>query len=143
MAVGKARTFEQHIKAGAPAGTYPLNNEDGTPGEEVPSKALTEFRRTGVVPADIPRTRRKVRATKTGYYEHTVRQVGDVFTQDDAVSSFSDRWMEVVDEKTPEKITGSNAMIQEEHDRIIADRMAGASGGASGKPTGNTNVLGD
>jgi hypothetical protein len=83
--------------------------------------------------------RRKVRATKTGYYEHTIRQVGDVFIQDDAISPFSEKWMEPVDEAVPEKITGSNEVIQKEHDAILRQKMNLGSGDA---PTGDKNPLG-
>lgn len=85
--------------------------------------------------------RRKVRATKTGYYEHTLRHPGDVFIQDDAISPFSEKWMEAVDEDEPERITGSNALIEQEHDRILRERAPG--GASAGDPTGGQNVLGD
>lgn len=87
-------------------------------------------------------TRRKVRATRTGYYEHTIRNVGDVFIQDDEISAFSDVWMEKVDEETPERITGSNAVIAEEHDRILRQKI-NLGDGDTGKPTGDTKVIGE
>lgn len=82
-------------------------------------------------------TKRKVRATRTGYYEHTIRNAGDVFIQDDAISPFSPKWMEEVDESVPEKITGSNAVIEQEHDRILRERTGNGAG-----PTGDANPIG-
>lgn len=89
--------------------------------------------------ADAPSaTRRKVRATRTGYYEHTIRNVGDVFIQDDAISPFSDKWMETVDDDEPEKITGSNAIIQQEHDAIMRQKLNLGSGDTTDASTGST-----
>jgi hypothetical protein len=79
-----------------------------------------------------------VRATKTGYYEHTIRQVGDVFIQDDAISPFSEKWMEPVDDDVPEKITGSNAIIQQEHDAIVRQKLNLGSGDPTDASTGAT-----
>jgi hypothetical protein len=87
-------------------------------------------------------TRRKVRATRTGYYEHTIRHPGDVFIQDDDISPFSDKWMEKVDDDEPERITGSNAIIQQEHDRILNDRVTGnAAAGDATRGTGDASVI--
>lgn len=114
------------------------------------NKATSTAKRKAAAPpsdtTDLGAGRRNVRATRTGYYEHTVRQVGDVFVQDDAISPFSAKWMEEVDADEPEKITGSNAVIQQEHDRILSERSGSASGapaGASSGSTGDANVLGD
>lgn len=67
-------------------------------------------------------TRIKVRAIRQGYYDHIRRHEGDVFfiasDQD-----FSNRWMEVVDARTPERITSSPELLRRQHDELLAERM--------------------
>lgn len=101
--------------------------------------AKAKAEKTGEKVAEPGKGQRKVRATRTGYYEHTIRNEGDVFIQDDAISPFSDKWMEEVGEHVPERITGSNAVIEKEHDRILRERTGAATGGDD--PTGNQNVI--
>lgn len=98
--------------------------------------------------------RRKVVAVKTGYYDHVIRNPGDVFIQDDAISPFSDAdrepehlgdkpgWMRVVSRDTPTKITGSNDVIRKEHDRIMREKIAGGGVGPDTTGSGDEDVLG-
>lgn len=64
----------------------------------------------------------KVRATQLGYYNHVRRREGDVFTlvemkdadgnQISAEDQFSQRWMEPVDDDTPERVSTSQEQIK-------------------------------
>jgi hypothetical protein len=88
----------------------------------------------------------KVMATQLGYYDHIRRRPGDVFRisnrkvreedmelrvdgRDEAdlpegleYQDFSERWMEVVPDNTPERVTLGNEALKQEHDRILHSR---------------------
>lgn len=115
--------------------------------------------------APVRYKRVKVRATAPGYYDEKYYRIGDVFTIDgtprapleaDAPkeakarakqregkpAAFSDKWMELVDPRTPEQITSHNAALRQQHDETQQAR--GASGGPPiDNPTGDANPLGD
>ncbi len=76
--------------------------------------------------------RLKVRATQVGYYDLIRRRVGDVFYLHDA-QAFSSKWMERVDEATPEKITTGQHVINQQHDELLALKMN------SGGPSASAN----
>jgi hypothetical protein len=64
----------------------------------------------------------RVRATQLGYYDHTRRRIGDVFTVVNE-QAFSTRWMERVDPSTPEKITLPNEALKQQHDEILGAKQ--------------------
>jgi len=64
----------------------------------------------------------KVRATQTGYYDHARRREGDVFLIASA-RDFSEKWMEDVDPRTPERLTTGDQELRKKHDEIMRDRM--------------------
>ena len=81
-------------------------------------------------PSSVPPTAEstrpiKVRATEMGYYDHGRRRPGDVFYLADQ-THFSQKWMELVDASTPERVTGAKQALQREHDEILAGRTPGA-----------------
>lgn len=85
----------------------------------------------------------KVRAIKMGYYGNLIRRIDDVFTIQ-TEREFSTNWMERVDPRTPEVITGSNAALQREHGELVDRSRAGGHMGDDGDaPTGAGNPLGD
>lgn len=114
-----------------------------------------------VAQAPTPANALKVRATQTGYYDHIRRRPGDVFFIDGArleedvtaiehatgervvtrkkgtIAAFSDKWMEIVDPKTPESVSTANDAIRQQHDELLASRYA------AGQLTGPDNVADD
>jgi len=66
----------------------------------------------------------KVRALRTGYYDHARRREGDVFIVDECDLG---TWMERVHSSTPESITTAQGAIDKAHDEVLAAR-APASG---------------
>lgn len=88
----------------------------------------------------------KVMATQLGYYDYIRRRPGDVFRisnrklrdeeldvrrdgRDEAdlpegleYQDFSERWMEVVPDNTPERVTLGNEALKQEHDNILRSR---------------------
>lgn len=70
----------------------------------------------------------RVRALRPGYYGHSRRREGDVFTIRSEAQMGS--WMERVDASTRESITTPNEVIRKKHDETLAlkygDRGAGA-----------------
>src|SRR6266545_1643270 len=66
----------------------------------------------------------KVRATAIGYFEHLRRRVGDVFLIPDD-SYFSNKWMERVDPRSPEKVSTLPEALRQQHDEILASRLEG------------------
>ena len=71
-------------------------------------------------PAAKPK-RIKVRATRTGYYDHKRFRQGDVFILHDE-TLFSDSWMERVPVGTPERVTTGQQELQRQKDMAIAER---------------------
>jgi hypothetical protein len=70
----------------------------------------------------------KVTATQLGYYDHVRRRPGDVFTIA-GERLFSERWMERVDPRTPDKVSTSQQAINEKHDEILGGKVTGPAGG--------------
>ena len=84
----------------------------------------------------------KVRALQMGYYEHMRRRVGDVFVIQ-SEQEFSTRWMERVSDHTPERVTGANAAIRQQHDGILSGEVSRASVlGDDTPPDTDANPLG-
>ena len=81
----------------------------------------------------------RVRATDLGYYDHTRRRVGDVFTIRNE-QEFSTRWMERVSASTPEKITPMTEALKRQQQEI-----AGVNGpeGSLGMLVGPDDVSAD
>jgi len=73
----------------------------------------------------------RVRALEVGFIDNVRRREGDVF--DVHQVEFSDRWMEPVDGRTPESITGPQAALKGHHDRTMAERGT-LRKGATGAP---------
>jgi len=73
----------------------------------------------------------RVRAFAVGFVDNVRRREGDVF--DVHTTEFSDQWMEPVDGRTPESITGPQAALKGHHDRTMAER-AQLRKGATGAP---------
>lgn len=71
-------------------------------------------------------TVRTVRAQQTGFYDNARRRPGDVFRCTGPVPE----WAELVDNGTPERTTGPQAVIKQQHDETLA-AMAGATRGAN------------
>lgn len=90
------------------------------------------------------RERIRVRATRTGYYEHVRRREGDVFTLIPrtipvmdrktgkptgdsriltAKEQFSEVWMELAPATARESVSTSKQHITKEHDKIIRENM--------------------
>jgi hypothetical protein len=65
----------------------------------------------------------KVQAVAMGYYDHTRRRPGDVFTIRNA-KHFSKRWMRRVPDDTPEHVTNSAQALKSEHADIRAAKQA-------------------
>lgn len=70
-------------------------------------------------PGEVPI---KVVATALGYYDHVRRRPGDVFTIA-GERLFSERWMERVDPRTPEKHSTAQQAINEKHDEILGGKV--------------------
>lgn len=70
------------------------------------------------VPKDNPI---KVRATAVGYYDHVRRREGDVFVIANE-GAFSEKWMEVVDPRTRERVTTAKQALEQKHDELIGGR---------------------
>jgi hypothetical protein len=65
----------------------------------------------------------KVRATRTGYYDHARRREGDVFVAFE--HEFSPAWMERVAPGTPEKTTTGQQELNAKYDAVREDRAGG------------------
>lgn len=75
----------------------------------------------------------KVRAVRDGYYDHIRRREGDVFVVNE--SAFSDAhgdpavthrragWMERVNERTPERVTGSQDAVDRVNNQLREERL--------------------
>lgn len=72
----------------------------------------------------------KVRATRTGYYDHARRREGDVFICDE--SAFSATWMERVSKDTPESYSTSQDAIDKAHDELLAVKAGAQNTGGEG-----------
>jgi hypothetical protein len=72
----------------------------------------------------------RVRALQPGYYGHSRRRDGDVFTIR-SEAEFSKRWMERVDPTTPTSITTPNQVIKQKHDETLALKYGGRVRGGS------------
>lgn len=64
----------------------------------------------------------KVQATRRGYYDVTVREVGDVFVlianeSQTVEEQFTESWMESVPEETPERVTSSQEALLRENEQ--------------------------
>lgn len=85
---------------------------------------------THIVPKLAGPGGQKVRATKPGYYDDKRRRTGDVFVVA-AGDPLSDKWMEPVDPRTPEKLTTGAEELKRKHDEALAGRTATPTGGSS------------
>lgn len=74
----------------------------------------------------------RVQATHVGYIDNVRRREGDVFDVHEA--EFSDRWMERVDDNTPERLTGPAASLKRIHDEALPGKLA--KGAAADDPLG-------
>jgi hypothetical protein len=79
----------------------------------------------------------RVRATKPCYYDDKRRRRDDVFTIRN-MKEFSDKYMELVDPSTPERITTGQQELQRQHDEVLRAKHGGQEAG-----TGDANVIGD
>jgi hypothetical protein len=88
--------------------------------------------------AAAPVRRIKVRATQMGYYGEARRREGDVFRLTDP-AHFSEKWMEYVDPRVPEKTTTVEEALREEHQEIreARERERSAAPGTEGDPIGD------
>ncbi len=99
-------------------------------------KAAAAVPGRGAVDVVTPGARVRVMATEPGYYDHARRRVGDVFTM--AVLDLDGgrpkpgggvsrpcSWVEEVDPRTPERLTGAQDNINRQHDEILGGRVAG------------------
>jgi len=57
-----------------------------------------------------------------------------------AEQQFNKKWMERVPADTPEQAKSAQQVIQEEHDRVLATRLAGGTA-ASDRPSGDDDVI--
>lgn len=114
-------------------------------------------------PETVPKTR-TVRALKLGYYDDKRRRPGDVFMirapyeaknvdpeitdENDVmldtvnVDEFSDKWMELVPDGTPLRVTTGKQALRAQHDAELAARRHGPASAREGA-TGNANPLGE
>lgn len=113
---------------------------------------------TTTAAAERDMTTIKVRATSLGYIYHKRRYEHDVFTLTPfegqryndkgklesvwitAQDQFSERWMEVVDARTPEKETSGIANLRKQHEEIRASKNP--MGMQADEPASHANVLG-
>lgn len=57
-----------------------------------------------------------------------------------AAEQFAPKWMERVADNTPERASSAQEKLQEEHDRVLRDKMTGGTG-APPAATGDADVL--
>jgi hypothetical protein len=81
----------------------------------------------------------RVRALQDGYYGHSRRRTGDVFTIRKE-EEFSKRWMEKVDTSTRESITTPNEVIRQKHDETLALKYGARAGHSADDPAGDEEV---
>jgi hypothetical protein len=128
------------------------------------------------MPANVGTVR--VMATAIGYYDHTRRRIGDVFNisakrypavyprlyadggkphpeagephpKAGDLIDFSDRWMQLVNAATPERVTTANQAIRQHHDELIKLRNDATPPGPGATPddiisaTGNAHAIDD
>jgi len=74
---------------------------------------------------------------RVGYFDHSRRREGDVFTIPNE-EAFSERWMERVDEETPDRLTTAKGALAKETARIRGDKFAEA---AAEKDSHNDDVI--
>lgn len=97
--------------------------------------------------APKPGGRIKVQATKVCYYDDKRRRIGDVFSISNEqfpagharagqVKEFSSKYMDIVDVRTPERITTGAQILRQEHDVILGQKSqdANADLGRSARP---------
>lgn len=127
------------------------------PAAAMPAPSAAEKKAAAAAEAKAKHPRIKVRAIQDGYYDDVQRRVGDVFTIDGSPvtdeqaevrktkkktpglpADFSEKWMELVDDDTPERTTSHNEVLRQQHDEEIAARQAGK---PSEPATGDANVI--
>lgn len=95
-----------------------------------PLEMATSAARANAIAGNKPGPRVRVRALMIGYYDHARRRPGDVFTidgttdKDGNVLAFSDRWMERVSNREPERLTSSRDAMKERHDEILGGKLS-------------------
>lgn len=62
----------------------------------------------------------RVRATRMGFVDNVRRREGDVFDVHQA--EFTEKWMEVVDGKTPPRSTTGKQELERKHDETLAEK---------------------
>jgi len=92
-------------------------------------------------PSQMPGGGIKVRATKVCYYDDARRRVGDVFRIRDE-SEFSDKYMEKVDARQPERTTTGQQVINQQHDEILAGKAIEQNPSLA-RPTGEQRAITD
>lgn len=107
-----------------------------TPAPRATREQLTAAR-VPVQPVSHGGIRVRVVEGRIGYYDHSRRREGDVFTIRD-MQDFSEKWMELVDAKTPERLTTAKAALAQATARIRGDNRADAAADKGGE-----DVLGD
>ena len=105
--------------------------------------------------------KRRVRATRLGYYNHVRRREGDVFLLDPPTERdqlvylpvkrgdprlqemqtvvcdpFSTQWMEDVDDSTPKRVTATTAALRKQHEELRREASPQVTA------TGDADVLG-
>jgi hypothetical protein len=141
----KAKAVEQAAKSrgGVAPRPAPTSMQRDLESARTRSQARRFNKNLTVMGSDVPKNVLKVRATQTGYYDHIRRRPGDVFLIDATpleadvkvggkvtrkkgdIAAFSDRWMEVVDPRTPESVSTANDEIRRQHDELLASRHSG------------------
>jgi len=95
--------------------------------------------RTGTFSEQLKDPNGELKTLKTGTpIEHPItKEVAKVLT---AEEQFSPRWMEKVAANTPVRAVTAAEVLQDEHDRVLKQRMTGAST-SDLPPTGDDEVL--
>lgn len=170
----KARAVEQahqQTRGGVAPAPAPTSLQREVDAKDVESARTRQQSRTfnknlTVLKQPTPKDRIKVMATQTGYYDHIRRRPGDVFFIDGAgleadvvvngkvtrkkgdVAAFSTKWMEEVEDSTPESHSTANQHLRRQHDELLASRyqegrLTGPDNVREDLPTGSHNPLGE
>jgi len=118
-----------------PAAPAPGNAKAAVPGSPAAAAQATAAAQPRIKPI-------RVRATTDGFYANIYRRTGDVFTIE-GETHFSTRWMEKVDPRTPEKVTGAQEALGREQEQLRRE-AAGVEAASVGPdvPTGTGDPLG-
>lgn len=106
----------------------------GDPLEDIVEREVVNMPPLSVSALPNPATLTKRQQMQAAALDKRTSQIDAAGVQRPA--AFSAKWMEPVDEQTPERVTSHNAVLRQQHDELIRERAGGQ------PPTGNQDVLG-